>query len=94
MHNVVEVFEPEMFKEDPDAVLNMYLYYRTDYGYTALFDGRTYNSYNDPEKFDLENWECTERCEAASGGYFIINKGDKGCRKRLCFLKRCYRRRL
>ncbi len=72
-----EVFEPEMFKEDPDAVLNMYLYYRTDYGYTALFDGRTYNSYNDPEKFDLENWECTERCEAASGGYFIINKGDK-----------------
>lgn len=72
-----EVFEPEMFKEDPDAVLNMYLYYRTDYGYTALFDGKTYNSFDNPEKFDLDNWECTEQCEAASGGYFIINKGDK-----------------
>lgn len=72
-----EVFEPEMFKEDPDAVLNMYLYYRTDYGYTALFDGKTYNSFDNPEKFDLAKWECTEQCEAASGGYFIINKGDK-----------------
>lgn len=72
-----EVFEPEMFEEDPDAVLNMYLYYRTDYGYTALFDGKTYNSHDDPKKFDLDNWECTERGEAASGGYFIINKGDK-----------------
>lgn len=72
-----EVLKPENFKENPDAVLNMYLYYRTDYGYTALFDGKTYNSYDDPEKFDLDKWECTERCEAASGGYFIINEGDK-----------------
>lgn len=71
-----EVFEPENFEEKPDKVLNEFLYYQTDYGYTALFDGKTYNSYDDPEKFDLDRWECTENCEAASGGFFIVNKGD------------------
>lgn len=71
-----EVFDPASFEERPDYVLNIYLYYRTDYGYTALFDGKTYNSYDDPEKFDLDEWRCTEQCEAASGGFFTVNKGD------------------
>ncbi len=71
-----EVFDPASFEERPDYVLNEFLYYRTDYGYTALFDGKTYNSCDDPEKFNLDEWSCTEQCEAASGGFFIVNKGD------------------
>lgn len=68
-----EVLKPENFEEGPDSDL---LFYRTDYGYTSLFDGKTYNSYDDPEKFDLDLWECTESCEPSSGGLFIVNKGD------------------
>ena len=72
-----EVFDPANFEDRPDYKLNEYLYYRTNYGYTAIFDGKTYNSYDDPDKFDLEEWSCTEQCEAASGGFFMVNKGDK-----------------
>ena len=71
-----EAFDSASFEERPDYALNEYLYYRTDHGYTALFDGETYNSYDDPEKFDLDEWKCTEQCEPASGGFFIVNKGD------------------
>lgn len=71
-----EVFDAASFEEKPDNALNEYLYYRTGYGYTALFDGKTYNSIDNPDKFNLDEWKCTEQCEAASGGLFIVNKGD------------------
>lgn len=71
-----EKFDPESFEERPDYTLNEYRYYRTDYGYTALFDGESYNSYDDPDKFDLDAWICTEQCEPASGGFFMVDKGD------------------
>ena len=71
-----EVFDPANFEERPDYELNEFLYYRTNYGYTALFDGKSYNSYDDPDKFDLDSWRCTEQCEPASGGFFMVNSGD------------------
>lgn len=72
-----ETFDPASFEERPDYVLNEYLYYRTDYGYTELFDGKIYNSYDNPDKFNLDEWQCTDQCTASSEGYFMINKGDK-----------------
>lgn len=72
-----EALDAASFEERPDYALNDLLYYRTDYGYTALFDGKTYSSHDNPEYFDLENLICTQKCEAASGGVIIVNKGDK-----------------
>lgn len=71
-----EEFEPASFEKIPDDLhFNDFLYYRTDYGYTALFDGESYNSYDDTDKFDLETGRRTEQCEPASGGFFMVNKG-------------------
>lgn len=70
-----EALDPTSFEERPDYALNEFLYYQVDYGYTALFDGKTYNSYDNPEKFGLDK-QCAEQCEAASGGFYIVNKGD------------------
>ncbi|MBP0984729.1 MAG: hypothetical protein J6A19_13490 [Oscillospiraceae bacterium] len=71
-----EAFDPINFEKRPEYVLNEFLYYRTNYGYTALFDGESYNSYDDPDKFDLDAWRCTEQCQPASGGFFMVNKGE------------------
>lgn len=73
-----EALEKEKFKRDPNESnpLSQWVSCEVDYGFTALFDGNIYNSYDDPEKFDLENWECTESCEAVSGDSFIIRAGD------------------
>lgn len=71
-----EVINPENFDERPDYALNEYLYYRTDYGCAALFDGEIYNSHDDPDKFNFDEWQCTEQCKPASGGFFAVNVGD------------------
>lgn len=71
-----EKLDSASFEKDPDELFDNLLFYHTDYGYTALFDGKTYNLRDDPEKFDLDTESCNESREAASGGFFIINKGD------------------
>lgn len=71
-----DVLDEASFEERPDSELNELLYYRTDYGYMGSFDGKTYNSNTDPDKFDLDTMTCNEECEAASGGFFIVKKGD------------------
>jgi len=71
-----DVLDEASFEERPDSELNELLYYKTDYGYIGSFDGKTYNSNTDTDKFDLDTMTCKEDCEAASGGFFIVNKGD------------------
>ncbi len=70
-----EALDPISFEERPDYALSEFLYYQVEYGYTALLDGNTYNSYENPEKFGLDK-QCTEQCEAASDGFYIVSKGE------------------
>lgn len=63
------------FKLSPDTDL-LYLYQK-DCGYASLFDGKIYNSADNPDKFNLEEWCCVEDCTASSGDIFIVRKGDK-----------------
>lgn len=76
-----EALKREMFveKSDPNETNPNFvsLHCELNYGYTALFDGSTYNSYDEPEKFDFENWEAIEIPEAVMGDYFIFSEGDK-----------------
>lgn len=74
-----EALERESFVRFPNETNpdSKWVNCETDYGFIAVFDGNTYNSYDNPEKFDFENWQCTESCEAASGGDFIIGVGDE-----------------
>ncbi len=76
-----EALKREMFveKSDPNETKPNFvsLHCELNYGYTALFDGSTYNSYDEPEKFDFENWEAIEIPEAVMGDYFILSEGDK-----------------
>lgn len=71
-----EKLDSASFEKDPDELLDDLLYYHTDYGYTALFDGKTYNFIDEPDKFDVLLKVDTDVSEATSGGFFIINKGD------------------
>ena len=72
-----EILDPESFVEEDLHNYGLFdLYYYMDYGYISLLDGKIYNSYDNPDKFDLEEWKCTEQCEPSSGGVFSVSEGD------------------